>query len=75
MKKKVKLEGEVKTTVLNEFNLRCKGLKKHSVSFYFRSQKRFFFYPSYIRILLNILLSIMVFMLCRIAEISNAVKH
>ena len=33
--KKVKLEGEVKTTILNVFNLRYKGLKKHSVSSFF----------------------------------------
>ena len=32
---KVKLEGEAKTTILNEFNLRCEGLNIHSVSIYF----------------------------------------
>ena len=73
--KKVKLEGEAKTTILNEFNLRCKRLHKHSVSFYFRGQKRSFYWPSFIRILLNILLSIIAFKLFRIAEISNAAKH
>ena len=31
--KKVKLEGEAKTTKLREFNLRCKGLNKYSVFF------------------------------------------
>ena len=72
--KKVELEGEVKTTILNVFNLRYKGLKKQLVSFV-KSQKRSFCQPSFIRILLDKILSIMVFMLSRITEISNAVKH